>query len=95
MNICTCGGNSKLILDNYIINTRIPGYRQIVIKNVRYRQCKICGRMELTDSSQKMIDQLREYYLNQYYEKNNYHTQEYNLDSTSQKVKDFFKLFRL
>lgn len=94
VNICSCGGNSKLIIDSYVINTRIPGYRQIVLKNVRHRQCKICGQMELTEDSKKMVDSLRDHYLNQYYDENKYHNEVQNEESSSNLVKDIIKLFR-
>ncbi|MFB8425130.1 YgiT-type zinc finger protein [Priestia megaterium] len=95
MTTCACGGNSKLIIDKYVINTRIPGNRQIILKNVRYRQCKICGEMELTEDSQKWVDGLRSHYMHNHYEKNKEQSDTPIEDSSPVKVKDFFKLFRL
>lgn len=94
MNICTCGGNTKLIIDNYTFNTRIPGYRQIVVKQVRQRRCKICGQTELTESSQVMIDKLKDYYDKQYYENHKYRN-DMEPENSSTKVEKFFNLFRL
>ncbi|XIH11197.1 hypothetical protein C1N87_32910 (plasmid) [Priestia aryabhattai] len=95
MTTCACGGNSKLIIDHYVINTRIPGNRQIVLKNVRYRQCKICGDMELTADSQKWVDGLRNYYMTHHYKKNSEQDNNSVEETSTAKVKDFLKLFRL
>ena len=93
--MCACGGNSKLIIDDYVIRTRIPECREIILKNVRYRQCKICGQMELTEDSQKMIDLLREHYMKMYYERKEYQNEDSIEEAVSTKVKKIFNLFRL
>lgn len=93
MNICACGGNKKLIIEDYIIRTRIPGYRQIVVKNVRHKRCKICGYTELTEDSQKYIHSVKEYYL----KKNSNPTQSkgYQSENSNIRVGKFLNLFRL
>lgn len=67
MNLCTCGGNTKLIIDDYIIQTRIPGHKNIILSNIRFHQCKICGQMEPTEDSKKMIQVLRKHYTETYF----------------------------
>lgn len=94
MTMCLCGGNSKLIIDSYVINTRIPGNRRIVLKNVRYWQCRICGQMELTPDSQRWVNHLRDFYINQYYEESKKTAlNEESADNPS--VKGFLKKFGL
>lgn len=67
MNLCTCGGNTKLIIDDYIIQTRIPGRKNIILSNIRFHQCKICGQTEPTEDSKKMIQVLRKHYTESYF----------------------------
>lgn len=95
MKMCACGGNSKLIIDEYVINTRNPECRQIVLKNVRYHQCKICGQMDLTKDSQKMVDLLRDHYMKKMYEGKIEDSEKSTEEKSSLRVKEFFKMFHL
>ena len=67
MTLCNCGGDTNLIIDDYIIQTRIPGRKNIILTNIRFHQCKICGQMEPTDDSRKMIQVLRNHYTDSYF----------------------------
>lgn len=93
MNICACGGNKKLIIEDYIIRTRMPGCRRIVVKNIRHKRCKICGYTELTEDSKKYIDSVKDYYL----KKNPSSTtvQDRQIEDSNIRVSKLLKLFRL
>jgi len=101
MKICACGGNLKLIIDDYTIHTRIPikDLREIKVQNIRFLKCDICdSEMELTEDSEKMVELIRDFYTNLYFEKEKASISSQrlpeNTDNQSNFVKDIFKLFR-
>lgn len=91
MNVCkVCGGNTKQIKDDYVIKTRIPGYKEIVLADVWFDKCKICGYSNLPIERQSMADNLKRYYTNKYIESNlkpDYAAPE----KPNTSVKEFFK----
>lgn len=61
-----CFSRSKIILGDYVINTRIPKKKKIILKQLHHNQCSVCDYNELTEESAKLVDSMNKFYINEY-----------------------------
>lgn len=67
---CTCGGSFRLITKEHVINTRIEHLREIVLLDIKYNQCKICGKTELEKFDEIDIELLKTHLSNKHFSQN-------------------------
>lgn len=61
-----CFSRNKIVLGDYVINTRIPKKKKVTLKQIHHNQCSVCDYKELTEESAKLVESMNNFYINEY-----------------------------